>query len=562
MPGARGGAAALRLLQNLGGAVRDSVLFPLEARASREWVGVRLDRGLTETAAQSPFLESAMQLPRSFSSVLDCLERIVEDTQVSGVLLRVGQRPLGWAKTAALVRAIGDLRSAGRSVVVYGEATGNAGAWLGSLADCFWIAPAGRVDLVGVHAESPFLRGLLDQLQIRPDVLAAGRYKSAGEMIARESMSESAREALDAVVGELYDALVGGLAAGRAGSLEEARRWVDEGPYLASEAREIGLVDDLVYADEIPRRLAALSRNTTEGTAGGAEAALEAEVRVVDEAAYLRLSRERFRWRPVLGPAPRIALLSLGGIIRQRAGSARNVIAALGRLRKDSDVRAVVLRVDSPGGDPLTSDLVWRAVRRLAEEKPVVASMGDTAASGGYYAAMGANEIVAEATTLTGSIGVVLLSIELDAFLERFGVRFDGVSRGRNAGIYSTTRARTDEERAHLQRHVEALYRDFVAKAAEARGVDHAALDCNAQGRVWTGHQARERGLVDAIGGLDTAVRRARALAGLGEREGEPFHVSTHQSALRRLLPADPLEAGASLKASPQLLCPHRIPIR
>jgi protease-4 len=473
------------------------------------------------------------------------------------VLLRVGRAPVGWAKLEALARSIESLRKAGRRVVVYAESTGNAGAWLGGLADRFWLAPGGRVDLVGVRAESPFARRLLDRLGVRPDVLSAGRYKSAGELLMRDSMSELAREALEQVVDVLYDSLAAGLAAGRAKTVDEARRWIDEGPFLAAEAREIGLVDDLVYADELPARLAELTREARGGRGRGDE-----EARLIGEATYLRISRRRFRWQPLLEGSPQIAVVPVLGVIRQRLGQARAVVTTLRSLARSDRVRAVVLRVDSPGGDPLASDLIWRAVRKVAETKPVVASLGDTAASGGYYAAMGANEILCEGTTLTGSIGVVLLSVEVDQLLDRIGVRFEAIERGRHAGIFDPFRARSDEERELLQRQVTALYRDFVGKAAEARGVSEAELDESAQGRVWAGRQARGRGLVDELGGLDLAVRRARRLAGLGDEEGDVIFATAPTSPLRRLMPREPLDAFATLLDGPQLWCPARIPLR
>jgi protease-4 len=220
-------------------------------------------------------------------------------------------------------------------------------------------------------------------------------------------------------------------------------------------------------------------------------------------------------------------------------------------LAEQPAIAAVVLRIDSPGGEPAAADSIWRAVKLLRDKKPVVASMGDTAASGGYYAAMAANRIVAEPTTLTGSIGVVLASVELERTLAALGVQFDGVQRGRHAGIFHPTRMRTDAERAVLQRHVELIYRDFVDKAAEGRGLAPAELEELAQGRVWTGAAAEKRRLVDELGSLRTALERARELAGLAPGEGEPVYLAATGTGLRRWLPdADRdarLAAGAGL---------------
>jgi protease-4 len=557
VPAARGpepAAVGSRLIRNAAGALRDAVLWPLEARVPREWIALRLDRGLAEASAQPAWLEERLGLPRALPAALAALERAARDPAVFGVAVRLGRGALGWAKVAALARAFAALRAAGKRLVAYADVTGNGGAWLGGLADHFWLAPAGRVDLLGIRVETPFVRGLLDRLGVRPEVLAAGRYKSIGELLVRDSMSPPAREALESVVDSLYAALVGGLAAGRARDADEARGWIDGGPYLAAQAREIGLVDELVYPDEIPARLAALA-DAGEQAAGGEPR----EAQLVSDATYLRIARDRFAWRPLVAGRPAIAVVTLVGMLRHGAGAAREATAALGRLRESRQVRAAVLRIESPGGDPLAADLLWRAARRLAETRPVVASLGDAAASGGYYAAAGANAIVAEATTLTGSIGVVLASLAFEGLLDSLGVRVESVERGRHAGIYDPLRPRSPEERSLLRRQVDALYRDFVGRVATGRGVAESAVEPSAQGRVWTGEQALERGLVDEIGGLDAAVARARRLAGLAEDEGEVVHVA-RPVARFRLLRAAPAADALSLGEA-QLVCPLEVPL-
>lgn len=541
------GVVLRRLLQNLGGGLRDLVLLPFLSRIPREWVVLRLDRGLAEASTPSPWLEQLMQRPPLLANVLEVMRYAQRDEQVQGVLLKLGPGSLGWAKVSALARALGRLREAGKRVVAYAENTGNAGAWLGAMADHFWMAPEGRLDLLGVRMEVPFLRRALEKLQIEPDVISAGRYKSAAETLERSSMSRAAREALEAVVERLYEALIDGLASGSAGSAERAREWIDNGPYLAVQAQEIGLVDELVYADEVPQRLAALAPGNGEPEAGH-------EARLVSAASYARVARPRFQWQPVLGEANELAVVVLQGLILPGAGSSRGIVGLLGRLAQSDNVRAVVLRIDSPGGDPLASDLIWRAVGKLAEKKPVVASLGDTGASGGYYVAMAANEIIAEPTTLTGSIGVVMASLKFDAFLEQLGVSFDAVERGRHAGIYDPVRARTEEERALLRRQIELLYTDFVRKAAKDRGLSEEVLDRVAQGRVWTGSHAKEHALVDQLGGLDVALARVRELSGLEPEAGRVVQYAVSPVAAR-FLRSSPLERARGA----QFLCPVQV---
>ena len=549
----RPGAVLGRLVRNLGIIVRDALVAPFAQRLPRDWVVIRLDRGLAEVSPGSNWLDAVRPQPRALATVLELLERAARDSRVKGVLLRVGAAPLGWAKLKSLERALAAYQTSGKLVVVYAESTGNAGAWLGARADRFWMTPEGRVDLLGVRADTPFLRDALERLHIQPDVVQAGRYKGAAEILDRSSMSDDAREALEAVVDELYNALVEALEP-RAGSRDKAAAWIDGGPYLAGEAQELGLVDDVLYGDELRARLAVLA--CSDGKAR--------EVGLMLDHVYERVSRRRFDLEPLIEGRDEIAVVNIQGVIRSPDRSARPVVALLRRLARRDRVRAVVLRINSPGGDPLASDLIWRAVGQLRDKKPVVASLSDTAASGGYYVAMAANEVVAESTTLTGSIGVVLAGLVLDDLIAHLGVNFDGVQRGRHAGIYDPFRQRSDEERALLERHVAKLYATFVEKAARGRGCEPDELEKVAQGRVWTGAQALENGLVDRLGGPEAALARARELAGLSPSAGVPVPLAPQLSFLQRLRGGESLGSRMNLEVlgTCQLLCPIEIPLR
>ncbi len=549
-----------RLAFNVGRLGRDLVVAAVAARMPRDWLLLRLDRGLTELPSSSRWLSSWAPAPLSLSVVLEALEYLEGDSKATGVLIRMGAVPTGWAKLASIARALARVRQAGKRIVVYASHGANGAAWLGSLAHAFWMAPAGRLDLVGVRIESPFVRGALERFRVRPLVLQAGRYKSVGEMLERDSMSEDARSALEAVVDDLYATLLQALAR-RAGSEERAREWIDRGPYLAAEAFETGLVDRLLYPDELPEALAAfeseepgcgrdlptatsssggqIAESSSEdgpeasGPTAGAGNAREKPVLVAPDV-YVRMMRPRFRWRPVLRPPAQVIVVPIVGAIDMDL--ARLVQAWLAPLRERSAVKAVVLRIDSPGGDPAASDLIWHAVKRLRASKPVVASMGDTAASGGYYAAMAANAIVAEETTLTGSIGVAMAGVELREALRWLGVQFDGVQRGKHAGMFGFSHEHSAEERELLERQIRVLYDDFVAKAAEGRQMTSTELDAVAQGRVWSGAAAAEHGLVDLVGGLPEALDRARLLAGLDRAAGDVVWLAPPTGLLRRLL--------------------------
>ncbi|MEX2209022.1 MAG: signal peptide peptidase SppA [Myxococcota bacterium] len=557
--GAAGGAGAaapwgvaplLRLARNLGAGLRDAATLPFALRVPRDWIALSLEHGIAEAPSPLPAFLLRERARLTLLAFDEGLARAARDPRVRGVVVRLGHGKLGFARAASLARAFARLRASGKRVVVWAASTGNAGAWLGGLADRFWLAPEGRLELLGVRAESVFLRRALDRLRVRPDVHATGPYKSAGEMLERDSLSPPAREALEAVVEDLYQTLVAGLAAGRAGSAERARAWIDAGPYLAAEAVAAGIADGLAYGDELPRKLAEL-----EGEPEPREA------RLISLASYLRVARSRFVWQPLRAGAARIAVVPLLGAIRADAGEPTGLVGLLRALREAPSVRAVVLRIDSPGGEPLASDLLWRAVRRVAEAKPVVASLGDTAASGGYYVAMGAHEIVADPCSLTGSIGVVLAGLEIDGLLDWIGVSLDGAQRGAHAGIHDLTRPRTPDERAHLHRQVEAIYKSFVAKTATCRARSEAEIEAVAQGRVWTGRDAQERGLVDSLGGLEQALARARSLAGLADGEGEARYYGLTRRPWDRLLARPSREARIDA-AKPELSCPIRIPLR
>jgi protease-4 len=548
------GRALGRVAGNIGLALRDAVAWPVARALPRDWLVLRLDHGLSDAPTTAPWLlESTLPRPRCTSDVLRALELAGRDAQLKGVLVRLGADGLGWGQAVELAHAFGRVRAAGKHLVVYSEHAGNAAVWLGGLAERFWLTPEGRLDLVGIRADGLFLKRVLERFGVRPDVLAAGDYKSAGEMFTRDSMSEPAREALAEIVDELYAQLVRGLAEGRAGDEARAREWIDGGPYLASQAREAGIVDDLVYVDELPRKLAELEGRALEDDE-------EPVVRFVTETLFLQLAGPRFQFRPLQGRGEEVAVVPVTGMIRPGAGASRGVVGLLRRLADDERVGAVVLRVNSSGGDVLASDLIAHAVEKLDAAKPVVASMGDIAASGGYYIAMMAREILAEPTTITGSIGVVLAGVDFEALLDRLGVDPDGLHRGRRARIYDVTRPRDEEERAVLREQVERIYAQFVEKVARARGLDETSAEAAARGRIWSGAAARERGLVDRLGGLDEAIARARALAELSPRGRIRLHAPA-QTPWARWRQSDPLDGSASTRAGAQFWCPVRIPL-
>ena len=376
-----------------------------------------------------------------------------------------------------------------------------------------------------------------------PEVVRIGSFKSAAETFTRDSMSTEQREQLESLLEDRFEALVAALARGRDLAPERVRELVDRGPHGARAAAEAGLIDDCLHADELEATLEKLAPPR-----GG-------RLRILDAAPYHGLRVATAGARFLAGPAARIAyVVAAGGI--HGGGGLRGVASdryreLLARLAQDEEVRGVVLRVDSGGGDGVASDLIWRAVQRLRREKPVVASFGEIAASGGYYVAAGADRILAEPATVTGSIGVVGGKLDLSGLYDRLGIHKEGVERGARAGLASETRGFTPDERRAVRREMQNLYGLFLDRVTEGRGLARGAVERIARGRVWSGAQARDHGLVDRLGGPLEALAEVRRLAGLREGEAAPVEVLPH-------LPRFPglrfLLGGAAGARSPRLL--------
>jgi protease-4 len=405
-------------------------------------------------------------------------------------------------------------------VVVYADRLGTEELLLASVASHIVMPEAGSVFLVGLRAESFFLKGLLDRLGVQPDVVRIGDFKNAAETFTRSSMSESQREQLEEMLDDRFAVLVEGLSEGRGLAPAKVRDLIDRGPYGATAALEAGLIDRCLFPDEVEGLLGDLS----------GVSASEGPVPVVDARRYNAWRGNDSGWAPWLRELPRIAYVVAAGMIRHGSGG-RGVASdayrhLLHQLQKDRAVRGVVLRVESPGGDALASDLLWRSVERLRTEKPVVVSMGEVAASGGYYLAAAADAIVAEGTTLTGSIGVVGGKVDLTGLFERAGVASDAVERGARAGLLTPSRSFSPEERAVVRDEMLTMYDRFLDRVAEGRGLARESVRAVASGRIWTGRQARAHGLVDLLGGPLEALAEVRRRVGLAP--GEAHRVELH----------------------------------
>lgn len=455
----------------------------------------------------------------SYLHLLRRLREAAQDRSVRGVVLHLDSSPFSWGQVEELRGLVTALRDAGRPVVVFlDQAAGNRDYYLASAADQVYLHPAAELDLTGISAETLYFRGILDLVGVEPEFHRRSEYKSAPETYTRHEPSDPASEQMNALLDDLFDHLVAAVAEGRGRSEDEVLSLIDAGPYTASEAEEAGLVDGTLYPDELQHRLDGTFTST-----------------------YL-LDEEYLEQLPHSGwNAPRrIAVVLVTGAITsgesQAPGilgggstGAETVVKALEQARKDPTVKAVVLRVDSPGGSAFASEDIHRAVGLLQQRgKPVVVSMGGVAASGGYYVAAGADSIFAEPGTITGSIGVYGGKISFEGLYEQLGIGATTWSRGRRAAMWRSSRPFDPVEDAALEHMIDNTYATFKARVAEGRDLDPARVESLARGRVWSGTRAHELGLVDELGGLFDAVDEARELAGI--RADARFQLVTYDS--------------------------------
>ena len=449
-------------------------------------------------------------------TLVESLQKAKRDPRITGVLLLPSTLDLPfWGKLQELRDAIVDFRQSGKAVVAFLEYGGDREYYLASAADRVFLLPTSPLDLTGVASYQVFLRGALDKLGAYPDFVHIGAYKTAVNQFTETSFTPEHREMTESLNRDLYEQLVRHLAEARSKSVDEMRRLIDEGPFAPEVAERMGLIDGLAYADQLDERIVALKL-------------LEGDLPRVEESDYRQVSPRSAGMRP----QSRIAVLYASGVIASGESSHDSVNGAIvgsdtmveqiRRIREDESVKAIVLRVDSPGGSTVASDVIWRELTVTREEnpeRPLIASMSDLAASGGYYISMPAEVIVAQPATLTGSIGIFGGKIVIGETLAKIGVSTETAQAGRNATISSPFVPFTPEQRDKIMVYMRVFYDGFVQKAAAARSRTPAQLEEVAQGRVWTGQQARDRGLVDMLGGLDTAIAVAKERAGIPANE-------------------------------------------
>lgn len=453
---------------------------------------------------------------QSLTNLILQFKKAKVDKRIKVVLLEIDMSGAGWGKSEEIRDAIADFRSSGKPVYAYLEYGMNKEYYIASACDKIYLAPPGELFINGLAADVMFFRGSLDKLGIYPDIFQIGKYKSAGDTFTRKDMSDAHREFMNSLLDDLFNRYVDAIAKARGKSAEEVRAIIDNAPYGAPKAKDVGLIDGVGYRDEIEKEL--------KTKLGYKESD---PLRVVKSSVYSEVEPESLG----LDEGEKIAVIYATGDIgsgqsenspsgSQSIGS-DTLSKAINDAREDKTIKAIVIRVDSPGGSGLASDIIWHAVEAAKAKKPVVISMSDVAASGGYYISASASKIVAQPSTITGSIGVVAGKPVLKGFYDWLGLSNEYILRGRNAGMFRETEKFTPEERTKFEDWIKTTYyNDFVPKVAKGRNKDAAYIDSVGQGRVWTGAQGKERGLVDEFGGLDRAVEVAKDLAKIPKDKG------------------------------------------
>jgi protease-4 len=481
-----------------------------------------LTRGVAEAPPATPVEAARARHVPVLRHLVQGLNQGAEDPRVVGVIAHIGAAQPSLAVAGELHAAVRRFRERGKRAVCWSESYGEMGPgnvpyFLATAFDEIWLQPSGDVGLTGVVARGVFLREALDKAGVSPQVSQRHQYKTAADTLLRSSMTEAHREMATRLAESALETIVKAVSLGRGLASDTVRGIIERAPLSATEAVDAHLVDRLGYRDEV--------------YAAVREGLPPVQLRYV----------ERYRKRPSSGPAhrvaargrPAVAVVQASGPIhlgrshggsplRGRSIGSDTLGAALRAARHDDHVRAVVLRVDSPGGSYVASDALRREVLALRDSgRTVVASMGSVAASGGYYISMPADAVVASEGTITGSIGVLAGKQVIRDALQRFGVRIESVSVGRQAEMFSPQREFTEDEWRRLESWLDRVYDDFTDKAAQDRGMAVDRLREVAKGRVWTGADAREHGLVDRLGGLDDAIDLACARAGLRRKDAE-----------------------------------------
>ena len=470
----------------------------------------RFDKPISERTSNNPFenINFASMTSKGnigLNDILDDIKKAKKDSRIKGIYLDLSTIPAGVATIEEIRNSLIDFKSSGKFIFAYSEGYSQGSYYVASVADKIFLNPQGTIDFKGLNAEVMFLKGTLEKLGIEPQIIRHGKFKSAVEPLILDKMSDENRKQVQGYVGAIWNSILSGISKSRNVEVKDLQNIADSLLIQnAEDALKYHLVDQLAYQDQFYSELSDKLGLTGKQEIKTVNIVKYTKAYVKDDKKYV---------------SEKIAVIYATGEIFEGKGNDKKIGSittseAIRKARLDEKVKAVVLRVNSPGGSALASDVIWREVYLTKKIKPVIVSMGDVAASGGYYISCAADSIVAEPNTITGSIGVFGLLLNAKKFFnDKLGITFDNVKTGNYADIGSIDRPLTASERAIVQKSVEKVYDTFITRVSEGRHISKALVDSIGQGRVWSGIDAKERGLVDILGGIDTAIVIAAKMA-------------------------------------------------
>jgi len=477
---------------------------------------VTLSGSITEWYSRDAFSREFEGATQQVHSIRKALAMAQVDDRIKGVYLRIVSPQMGWAKADAIKRNIEAFKKSGKWVVAYIDFCDEKSYYVGLAADEIYLPPNAFAMMNGFAANVPFLKQTFNKLGIEPQVDNIGKYKSAGDVLKRDNMSPAHREATTSILTEVYNHFVETVCASRPVEREEFELMLDKGIYNSNKLENTGLITGLKHQTEV---LELLKKKVF-----GESNADDKKLSFTNVNTYSRLSPSDFG---VEGQAQFALIYALGTIMSGNSGhspingrtmGAESVVEMLRAAGDNDKIKAIIMRVDSPGGSAQASDEIWAEVARIKQKKPVIISMSDVAASGGYWISMNSDAIVAEPLTITGSIGVVISIFDMSGAYEKLGINWETVKVGKFSDVPTDKRPLTPEEWRRIKEMSRETYKVFVDKVADGRETTSDDIEKVAQGRVWTGRQALQRGLVDSLGGLETAVAIAKEKAGLSEK--------------------------------------------
>jgi protease-4 len=464
---------------------------------------------IPERAPDDPVGEMFGAPSNSIQTIIHVIRKAKIDKKIRGIILRPELTNMGFAKTDEIRSALVDFKTTGKPIYAFIEFAGDKEYYLASVADSIFGVPTGILMANGLLSSPIFLKGTLDKLGIEFESVAIGKYKNAPDMFTRDKMSDAQREVTNSILDDLYQRYISKLAEAR--GMEETRvsHLIDQGFFTLDKALEEGLVDTLMYYAEFKEFL---------------KSRYSSRLRFVSVKHYRKIpmSKLGIKAKETIAVIYGVGTIVSGG---EDAYGENDLITSQGmansvrRAAEDESVKAIILRIDSPGGSGTASDIIWQEVARAAEEKPLIVSISDVAASGGYYISMAADSIVAHPSSIVGSIGIFFMKGVFSKLYDKIGMNVEEIKRGENAAMFSEMQRLTPDQRELIRQFLFNFYRDFVNKVADGRHMSYDEVDNIAQGRVWTGRQALENGLIDKLGDYYTAIGMAKKMAGIPEDE-------------------------------------------